>query len=188
MPMKIKNIVEVLIHSSPKPLNQSDLNHVLSGEKRVELDKLINELNQDYESTDKGFSIEKISGGYQLLSKKEYHSYIEKLLQETRKPRFSKAAMETLSIIAYKQPITRLEIEHIRGVDSSGVVKNLLDKGLVNIKGRDEGLGRALLYVTTLAFLEIFGLDSLKDLPTLDELTQLMDEGSQSTSIQNENK
>ena len=124
--------------------------------------------------------IEKIAGGYQLLSKKEYHFYIEKLLQETRKPRFSKAAMETLSIVAYKQPLTRIEIEHIRGVDCSGVIKNLLDKGLLAIKGRDEGIGRALLYVTTLVFLELFGLNSLKDLPTLDELTELMDEGSHS--------
>tara|TARA_Y100001936_G_scaffold123400_1_gene120622 strand:+ start:547 stop:1107 length:561 start_codon:yes stop_codon:yes gene_type:complete len=186
--MKIKNIIEVLIHSSPKPLKQADLNHVLSGKKKVKLEKIIDELNRDYKKMDKGFYIEKISGGYQLLSRKEYHIYIEKLLQETRKPRFSKAAMETLSIIAYKQPITRLEIEHIRGVDSSGVVKNLLDKGLINIKGRDEGLGRALLYVTTPLFLEIFGLDSLKDLPTLDELTELMEEGSQSTSIKDENK
>ena len=90
--------------------------------------------------------------------------------------------METLSIIAYKQPLTRIEIEHIRGVDCSGVIKNLLDKGLLAIKGRDEGLGRALLYVTTPVFLELFGLSSLKDLPTLDELTDLMDEGSHSTS------
>lgn len=186
--MNTKNIIEVLIHSSPKPLKQADLNHVLPNEKKIKLEKIVDELNKDYKKSDKGFFIEKIAGGYQLLSKKEYHIYIEKLLQETRKPRFSKAAMETLSIIAYKQPITRLEIEHIRGVDCSGVVKNLLDKGLINIKGRDEGLGRALLYVTTPVFLEIFGLDSLKDLPTLDELAQLMDEGNHSTSIENENK
>ena len=90
--------------------------------------------------------------------------------------------METLSIVAYKQPLTRIEIEHIRGVDCSGVIKNLLDKDLLAIKGRDEGLGRALLYVTTPVFLELFGLSSLKDLPTLDELTELMDEGSHSTA------
>ena len=95
--------------------------------------------------------------------------------------------METLSIIAYKQPVTRIEIEHIRGVDSSGVIKNLLDKGLISIKGRDENFGRALLYKTTPMFLELFGLDSLKDLPTLEELTDLMEAGSQSTVIQDEN-
>jgi segregation and condensation protein B len=178
--MDVKNIIEVLIHSSPSPLSQKDLNHVLD-DKKVNLEKIINEINREYEKAKKGLVIEKIAGGYQLLSKKEYHFYIEKLLQETRKPRFSKAAMETLSIVAYKQPLTRIEIEHIRGVDCSGVIKNLLDKGLLAIKGRDEGLGRALLYVTTPVFLELFGLDSLKDLPTLDELTELMDEGSHST-------
>ena len=178
--MDVKNIIEVLIHSSPSPLSQKDLNHVLDDQK-INLEKIINEINKEYEKAKKGLVIEKIAGGYQLLSKKEYHFYIEKLLQETRKPRFSKAAMETLSIVAYKQPLTRIEIEHIRGVDCSGVIKNLLDKGLLAIKGRDEGLGRALLYVTTPVFLELFGLDSLKDLPTLDELTELMDEGSHST-------
>ena len=179
--MDVKNIIEVLIHSSPSPLSQKDLNHVLD-DKKINLEKIIKEINKEYEKADKGLTIEKIAGGYQLLSKKEYHFYIERLLQETRKPRFSKAAMETLSIVAYKQPLTRIEIEHIRGVDCSGVIKNLLDKGLLAIKGRDEGLGRALLYVTTPVFLELFGLASLKDLPTLDELTELMDEGSRSTS------
>ena len=179
--MDVKNIIEVLIHSSPSPLSQKDLNHVLD-DKKINLEKIINEINKEYEKAKKGLVIEKIAGGYQLLSKKEYHFYIEKLLQETRKPRFSKAAMETLSIVAYKQPLTRIEIEHIRGVDCSGVIKNLLDKGLLAIKGRDEGLGRALLYVTTPVFLELFGLSSLKDLPTLDELTELMDKGSHSTS------
>ena len=179
--MDVKNIIEVLIHSSPSPLSQKDLNHVLD-DKKINLEKIINEINKEYKKAKKGLVIEKIAGGYQLLSKKEYHFYIEKLLQETRKPRFSKAAMETLSIVAYKQPLTRIEIEHIRGVDCSGVIKNLLDKGLLAIKGRDEGLGRALLYVTTPLFLELFGLSSLKDLPTLDELTELMDEGSHSTS------
>ena len=179
--MDVKNIIEVLIHSSPSPLSQKDLNHVLD-DKKINLEKIINEINKEYEKAKKGLVIEKIAGGYQLLSKKEYHFYIEKLLQETRRPRFSKAAMETLSIVAYKQPLTRIEIEHIRGVDCSGVVKNLLDKGLLAIKGRDGGLGRALLYVTTPVFLELFGLSSLKDLPTLDELTELMDEGSHSTA------
>ena len=185
--MKIKNIIEVLIHSSPKPLNQKDLNYVLEDEKNVNLNNIIKELNNEYKKSNKGFLIEKIAGGYQLLSKKDYHFYIEKLLKETRKPRFSRAALETLSIVAYKQPITRVEVEHIRGVDCSGVIKNLLDKGLLRIKGRDEGLGRALLYITTSVFLELFGIDSLKDLPTLDELTQLMDEGNHSTGNQDEN-
>jgi segregation and condensation protein B len=184
--MNVKNITEVLFHSSPSPLNQKDLNHVL-GDNKIKIEDIVKEINSEYDKDDKGLVIEKIAGGYQLLSKKEYHFYVEKLLKEIKKPRFSSAAMETLSIIAYKQPVTRIEIEHIRGVDSSGVIRNLLDKGLLRIKGRDETLGRALLYKTTPIFLELFGLDSLKDLPTLEELTELMDEGTQLTPIQNEN-
>ena len=184
--MNVKNIVEVLFHSTSSPLTQKDLNYVL-GDNKMKLEDIVKDINEEYENSEKGLVIEKISGGYQLLSKKEYHFYIEKLLKETKKPRFSSAAMETLSIIAYKQPVTRIEIEHIRGVDSSGVIKNLLDKGLIAIKGRDENFGRALLYKTTPMFLELFGLDSLKDLPTLEELTDLMEEGSQSTVIQDEN-
>ena len=184
--MNVKNIIEVLFHSTSSPLTQKDLNHVL-GDNKIKLENIVKDINEEYENSGKGLVIEKISGGYQLLSKKEYHFYIEKLLKETKKPRFSSAAMETLSIIAYKQPVTRIEIEHIRGVDSSGVIKNLLDKGLIAIKGRDENLGRALLYKTTPMFLELFGIDSLKDLPTLEELTELMEEGSQSTVIQDEN-
>tara|TARA_B100001750_G_scaffold170846_1_gene139211 strand:- start:7 stop:558 length:552 start_codon:yes stop_codon:yes gene_type:complete len=176
--MNIKNIIEVLIHSSPNPVSSKDIIHSIKEEDAINLSKIIEEINKEYKSLKKGYRIEKIGGGYQLLSIPDYHPYIERLQQETKKPRFSRAAIETLSIIAYKQPLTRLEVEHIRGVDSSGVIKNLLEKGLVSIKGRDEGLGRALLYITTPVFLELFGLDTLGDLPTLEELTQLINDGS----------
>ena len=173
--MTEKDILEVLIHSSSKPLTQRDLNFVLNN-KSVDISKIINEINKEYIKSRKGYRIEKISGGYQLLSLSEYHQYIERLHQSIKKPRFSKAAMETLSIIAYKQPVTRSEVEHIRGVDSTGVIKKLLDRGLIAINGRDEDLGRALLYITTSIFLELFGLNSLRDLPTLEELTNLLEE------------
>jgi len=180
--VKLKNIIEVLIHSSPKPVSSKDIIYALKDIKVTNLPKIIDEINKEYKKLNKGYRIEKIGGGYQLLSISDYHPYIERLQQETKKPRFSKAAIETLSIIAYKQPLTRAEVEHIRGVDSSGVIKNLLEKGLVSIKGRDEGLGRALLYITTPIFLELFGLDSLGDLPTLEELTQLVDSETNPTS------
>ena len=186
--MNDKDIIEVLIHSSSKPLTQKSLNYALK-DKKVNLEKFVKDINKEYDKNKKGYRIEKISGGYQLLSHAEYHYFIERLNKENKKPRFSKAAMESLSIVAYKQPITRSEVDHIRGVDSSGVMKNLLEKGLITIRGRDEGLGRALLYVTTPVFLELFGLNSLKDLPTLEELTQIMDEGAISTPLNiNENK
>ena len=99
--MNVKNIIEVLFHSTSTPLTQKDLNHVL-GDNKIKLEDIVQDINEEYENSGKGLVIEKISGGYQLLSKKEYHFYIEKLLKETKKPRFSSAAMETLSIIAYK--------------------------------------------------------------------------------------
>tara|TARA_B100000959_G_scaffold53044_1_gene55183 strand:+ start:38 stop:589 length:552 start_codon:yes stop_codon:yes gene_type:complete len=176
-----KHIIEVLIHSSPNPINSRDISHVLK-DRKVDVSKIVGLINDEYQELNKGYRIEKIGGGYQLLSNPDYYGYIERLQQKTKKTRFSKAAIETLSIVAYKQPITRAEIEHIRGVDCSGVVKNLLEKDLLAIKGRDQGLGRALLYTTTSIFLELFGLDTLKDLPTLKELTQLInEEGEDST-------
>ena len=185
--MNMKDIIEVLIHSSIKPLNQKDINHSIDSKELIDIDNLVKEINKEYKKLKKGYRIEKVSNGYQLLSLPEYHYYIERLQQNIKKPRFTKPALETLSIIAYKQPIIRSEVEHIRGVDSSGVIKNLLEKGLITIKGRDVGIGRALLYTTTPIFLELFGLDSLIDLPTLDELTQLVDEDNHSRTQNDEN-
>ena len=184
--MKIKDIIEVLIHSSPQPLSVKDIKHALDMEKSsINIDNFIKKINKEYEKLGKGYRIEKIGGGYQLLSRTDYHYYIERLQQDIKKPRFSNAALETLSIIAYKQPITRIEIEHIRGVDCSGIIKKLLEKDLIAIRGRDQGLGRALLYITSIFFLESFGLDTLNDLPTLNELTDLMDVGNNSTLNEN---
>ena len=179
--MDIKNIIEVLIHSSTSPVSSKDITYALNNNKVIDISKIITKINREYEKSGKGYRIEKISGGYQLLSIPDYQHYIERLQQKIRKPRFSKAAIETLSIVAYKQPLTRAEVEHIRGVDSSGVMKNLLEKGLISIKGRDQGFGRALLYITAPIFLELFGLDTLNDLPTLQELTQLINEENDAT-------
>ena len=185
--MEVKDIVEVLIHSSSRPLTGKDIKYSINSDKSIDVDKIINQINDEYEKQRKGYRVERVSNGYQLLSLPDYHFYIQRLQQNNKKPRLSKPGIETLSIIAYKQPIIRSEIEHIRGVDCSGVIKNLLEKGLVTIKGRDEGIGRALLYVTTPAFLEIFGLNSLDDLPTLEELTQLVDDSNQSLVQSDEN-
>ncbi len=176
MKIKKKNIIEVLLHSSLKPLTFREINYVIEDISQKRVTEIIKEINKDYEKYGKGYAIEKIAEGYQLLSKPEYHYYIERLDMYSKKPRFTKPTLEVLSIIAYKQPITRNEVEHIRGVDCSGIIRNMLEKDLIKINGRDKELGRALLYVTTPSFLEIFGMSSLKDLPTLQELSQLMEE------------
>ena len=113
----------------------------------------------------------------ELLSLPEYHLYIQRLFNRGKSVKLSRPALETLAIIAYKQPLLRLEIESIRGVECSGVIKTLIEKELVTIKGRDGGMGRALLYGTTQRFLELFGLNHLSDLPKLKEIELLMNNG-----------
>jgi segregation and condensation protein B len=116
------------------------------------------------------FQIEEIANGFQLLSRPEYHEWISKIRKKSGESKLSQQALETLSIIAYKQPIIRAEIEAIRGVQSGQMIRTLIEKGLVKITGRDEVLGRPLLYGTTTKFLDHFGLKSIKDLPKVEDL------------------
>jgi len=175
--MDNKKLVEVLLFTSPEPLTQFKLNQILFDGENVDLEETIQSINNDYLNQNKGLKIEKISGGYQLLSHPEYHLYIQRLFNKSKKVKLSQPALEALSIIAYKQPLTRIEVESIRGVECGSVIKTLIERGLVTIKGRDEGVGRALLYGTTQIFLEIFGLNHLSDLPKLKEIDMLMNEG-----------
>ena len=119
--------------------------------------------------------IKQIAGGYQLVSRPEYEHFIRRMLNKSGRLALSSAALDTLAIIAYKQPIGRYEVEAIRGVDSSGVIKTLLNRNLLKIKGRDTGPGRPLLYQTTKKFLEHFGLNRLSDMPKLKEIAELME-------------
>lgn len=186
--MDNKKLIEVLLFSSPEPLTQVKLNQILFDGESIDLKSTIELLNLDYTKEGKGLKIEKISGGYQLLSHSEYHLYIQRLFSKGKKVRLSRAALETLSIITYKQPMTRIEIESIRGVECGGVIKTLIERELVTIKGRDVGMGRALLYGTTQRFLEVFGLNHLSDLPKLKEIDLLMGDGENPTEQTNEIK
>ena len=171
---EIKKIVEALLFASPEPLTQSKVNGIFSPES-PNLKNIIEKLNIQYENEDHAFEIRQVSGGYQLVSSDVYEPYIRRMLNKSGRISLSSASMDSLSIIAYKQPISRYEIEAIRGVDSSGVLKTLLGKKLIKIKGRDNGPGRPLLYQTTNTFLEYFGINRLSDLPKLKEITELMD-------------
>ena len=171
---EIKKIVEALLFASPEPLTQSKVNGIFSPES-PNLKNIIEKLNIQYENEDHAFEIRQVSGGYQLVSSYVYEPYIRRMLNKSGRISLSSASMDSLSIIAYKQPISRYEIEAIRGVDSSGVLKTLLGKKLIKIKGRDNGPGRPLLYQTTNTFLEYFGINRLSDLPKLKEITELMD-------------
>lgn len=140
------------------------------------IDELIAEINQDLINTGRPFHIVGFAGGYQFATLSHYGEYIHNLLKARTKRRLSQASMETLAIIAYKQPITKPEIEQIRGVNSNEVVNTLIEKNLVKIAGRKDVLGKPLLYATTNDFLKTFGLRSIEDLPKLKEIEEIANE------------
>ena len=167
-------IVEALLFASPEPLTQNRINLIFETDP-PKLDDTVKELNHNYEKANRSFSIQGIAGGFQLTTLPEFDIWIKRMLDKSGKLILSTAAMETLAIVAYKQPISRFNVESIRGVDCSGVIKTLLSKNLVRIKGRDEGPGRPLLYAITDKFLENFGLNRISDLPKLKEIADLTD-------------
>jgi segregation and condensation protein B len=132
--------------------------------------KLIASLGEEYDDEGRAFTVEEIANGYQLLTRSEYGDVVQRLFKTTRKHQLSTAALETLAIVAYKQPIIRAEVEDIRGVQAQPILRNLMEQGLVRIVGRANQLGRPMLYGTTKKFLLQFGLKSARDLPSVDEL------------------
>ncbi len=171
---EIRNIIEALLFAATEPLKQSQVNNVFDPD-TPNLNEIVNQLNRQYNKQNHSFQINKVAGGFQLVTRKRYHHFIKKLFKKAGRLNLSIAAMDSLAIIAYKQPISRFEIEAIRGVDSSGVLKTLLNHELIKIKGRDIGPGRPLLYKTTNKFLEYFGLNRLSDMPKLKEISELID-------------
>ena len=171
---EVKSIIEALLFASPDPLNQAKVNTVFTPETYV-LKDIINALNKQYLKENHAFEIQQVAGGFQLVSKKEYEIFIRRMLSKSGNLTLSNAALDCLAIVAYRQPISRYEIEAIRGVDSSGVIKTLLGRELIKIKGRDSGPGRPLLYKTTNKFLEYFGINRLSDLPKLKEISELIE-------------
>jgi segregation and condensation protein B len=171
---EIRKIIEALLFASPEPLTQAKVNGIFNPD-TPNLKEVVLKLNEQYVHDDHAFEINPVAGGYQLVSRQEYEHFIRKMLSKSGRISLSSAALDSLAIIAYKQPIGRYEVEAIRGVDSSGVLKTLLNRNLIKIKGRDSGPGRPLLYQTTDKFLEHFGLNRLSDMPKLKEITELME-------------
>ena len=169
-----RRIVEALVLASPEPISGERLAGIVPGCTPGDAKDLINELNTEYQEQDRSFEIWEVAGGYQIRTRAEFSGYLQQLNKQ-RPLRLSRAALDTLSIVAYKQPVTRAEIEDIRGVDAGAVVKGLLDRRLVKIVGQREVPGRPMLYGTTRRFLEVFGLESLKNMPSLRELKDLAD-------------
>ncbi|MCH8011181.1 MAG: SMC-Scp complex subunit ScpB [Candidatus Marinimicrobia bacterium] len=165
-------IVEALLFSSSEPLTQKRIDLCFDNNAPL-LSEVIPELIEGYNGETHSFTIEKVAGGYRLITKSKYEPWVKRLHNRAGKTKLSPAALEVLAVIAYKAPITRVEIESIRGVNSGGVIKTLIEKNLLRIKGRAKGPGRALLYTVTDTFLISFGLDQLSDLPKLREISDL---------------
>jgi segregation and condensation protein B len=167
----IKNIIESLLFVAEEPLTIDRFKKIISDAETKELREALEELEADYETRQGGFFLNQVAGGYQIRTRPEYMEWIKRLLQP--KPmRLSKAALETLAIIAYKQPVIRSDVEHIRGVDCGGVLRVLLERKFIRVLGRKEIAGRPLIYATTKRFLEVFDLKNLKDLPTPKEIEE----------------
>ena len=186
---EIDQIIEALLFANPSPINQAQMNQVFNSPVPILKDS-VNRLNNFYLKHEKPYAINSIAGGFQLATNSDFDIWIRRLLRKSNKLTLSSAALDTLAIVAYKQPIGRYDIEAIRGVDSSGVIKTLLSRNLVKIKGRGDGPGRPLLYSTTKTFLEQFGINRLSDMPKLKEVSELIEAdpslGEQITVFQNE--
>ncbi len=161
-----KKAVEALLFASPEPLSSRRMADVLRCSVAV-VEKMVSMLEKEYEETDRAFVIKKVNKGYRLFTKPEFAEII-KQLSDKKELYLSRAALTTLAVIAYKQPITRRDIEAIRGVDSSGVIYTLQDAGLIKVVGKEDGFGHPFLYGTTGKFLETFHLESLGDLPEIE--------------------
>ncbi len=170
---KVKQVIEALLFVHPHPLTFDSLYKILGDEvNREAIKEVLRELLAEYSQMGRSFDLVEVGGGYQFRTKADYATWIQKL-RKVRPIRLTQPALETLAIVAYRQPIVRSEIEQIRGVDSGWVLSSLLEKGLIKILGRKEAPGRPLVYGTTKRFLEVFGLRDLRGLPTLKELESL---------------
>lgn len=174
-PAYAKKVVEALLFASSKPLTAAEIRKVIGNFSPRDIDHWIQELKEAYASEGRSFEVFQIAGGWEIGTKKEFAPWILKIELQKKARQASQSALETLAILAYKQPITRAEIEELRGVDVSGVLSTLLARGFIKIVGKKEIPGRPFLYATTDKFLEHFGLKSLQDLPSIEEIKSMVE-------------
>lgn len=169
----LKSVIEALLFASDKPLTIEQARKVLDNLEASEVRRMLDELKSDYEQSSRGLRIVEVAGGFQMTTAPAYATFLKKLFKARHVERLSKPALETLAIIAYKQPVTKMEIESLRDVNVDGVISSLLDKNLVRISGRKKAPGRPFVFGTTRQFLEYFGLKALEELPKMEEFSQL---------------
>jgi segregation and condensation protein B len=181
----LKKIVEVLIFSSDRPLSLKQMKDIINEEKAEtgltadirNIEKAVNELEEKYSGSEYSFSLVRVAGAYRFATRRNYATWLAKLNKEKLKRKLSQSALETLAIIAYRQPITKSEIEAVRGVNVDYIIGALLEKDLITIRGRAEVVGRPMLYGTTDTLLEYFGINSIEDLPPLKAIEDIIKAG-----------
>lgn len=171
---EIKHAIEALLFATDKPLAPEEIRQAFDDNTvdPAEIRTLLGELEAEYLCQARGFRMAQLAGGYQLVSDPRFADQVKRFYQSRERKRVSRAGLETLAIIAYKQPVTKAEVEFVRGVNVDGPLKTLLEKGFIRLAGRKEVPGRPILYGTTREFLEHFGLNSIKELPPLSEFTE----------------
>ncbi len=175
-PGQLRAVLEALVYAAPEPVTPRQLGQVLQGVPRKDWQAALDELKQLYAGEDRGLQLVEVAGGWQITTRPEWHEHLRDLLAPKSPTRLSIQALETLAVIAYKQPVTLPEIIELRGVKSGGVVKTLLEKRLIKIVGRKEVVGRPILYGTTRNFLLNFGLKDLGELPRIEEFAEVLGE------------
>ena len=168
---QLKAVIEALMFASPEPITPRVLNRLLNDEPKEDVQAALKALQADYVDRG-GLHIAEVAGGFQITTRPEYHEWVGRLFRERSAHKLSVAALESLSVIAYKQPVTAAEIGEIRSVNTSGVLTTLLERHLVKIVGRKNVIGRPFLYGTTKEFLIRFGLNDLNDLPKMEDMAQ----------------
>jgi len=169
----LKPIIEALIFASPEPITTKTLCKILEAEPKEDVEAALAMLRQDYERPS-GLQLVEVAGGFQIVTRPELHEYVRRLFHERTSSKLSVQALETLAVIAYRQPVTAPEIADIRGVNTSGVLNTLIDRKLVKITGRKNIVGRPFMYATTREFLEKFGLNDISDLPKVEDLAEAL--------------
>src|ERR1041384_3787082 len=173
MDNSLKAVVEALIFASPEPLTPKMLFKLLADEPKEDVTATVEALKVDYESRP-GLQFVQVAGGYQIVTRPELHEWVRRLFHERSTQKLTVQSLETLAVIAYKQPITALEVGEIRGVNTSGVLATLLERHLIKIVGRKNVVGRPFLYATTKEFLIRFGLNDLSDLPKIEDMAEAL--------------
>jgi segregation and condensation protein B len=169
----LKPIIEALLFASPEPITLKTLYKLLDGEPKEDVDAALAAVRADYDRPG-GLQVVEVAGGFQIVTRPEFHEWVRRLFHERTTQKLSVASLETLAVIAYRQPVTAPEIAEIRGVNTAGVLGTLVDRKLIKIVGRKQVVGRPFMYGTTCEFLERFGLNDIVDLPKVEDMSELM--------------